>query len=144
MNKNLVYLIKYLLSERSDNMAIPQNEAEQFRLYRSLVNIRPAQNADEKYLRAEDGFLTELITEKGITDIADMKPAAENIYLWQGDITTLKWVTKNQRDRQSSPLHTTSPAIILSTQSVLSFRADLPMKTVKCSKAAIFPALNLL
>lgn len=90
MNKNLVYLIKYLLSERSDNMAIPQNEAEQFRLYRSLVNIRPAQNADEKYLRAEDGFLTELITEKGITDIADMKPAAENIYLWQGDITTLK------------------------------------------------------
>lgn len=90
MNKNLVYLIKYLLSERPDNMAIPENEAEQFRLYRSLVNIRPAQNADEKYLCAEDEFLTELLTEKGITDIADMKPAAENIYLWQGDITTLK------------------------------------------------------
>ena len=42
-NEKLFYLIKYLLSERSDmkNVKIPDDEAEQFRLYRSLVNIRP-------------------------------------------------------------------------------------------------------
>lgn len=90
MHKELIYMIKYLLSERSCEMTVPESEAEQFKLYRSLVNTRPARKADEKYLRAEDEFLTKLLTEKGIKDIADMKPAEKNIYLWQGDITTLK------------------------------------------------------
>jgi hypothetical protein len=31
-----------------------------------------------------------LIAEKGITGIADLKPIKKNIYLWRGDITTLK------------------------------------------------------
>ena len=61
-NVKLLYLINYLLSERSDmeNVKIPNDEAEQFRLYRSLVNIRPAVQTDEEFLRAEDVFLTSL------------------------------------------------------------------------------------
>lgn len=71
-NVKLLYLINYLLSERSDmeNVKIPNDEAEQFRLYRSLVNIRPAVQTDEEFLRAEDVFLTSLTESKGITVIA--------------------------------------------------------------------------
>ena len=85
-------MIDYLLKERSgfENLKIPDDEAEQFRLYRSLVNIRPAIPAYEEFLRAEDEFLTELTASKNITDIADLQPVENGIYLWKGDITTLK------------------------------------------------------
>lgn len=89
MNK---YLIEYLLHEdsRYSGIAIPTSEKEQFQLYRSLVNIRHAIPADEKYLEAEDELLAELNLSRGITDIAELEPIEDNIYLWQGDITTLK------------------------------------------------------
>ena len=85
-------LITYLLSERNDlgRIEIPENEQDKFRLYRSLVNIRPACEADESFLKAEDEYLAELTASKGITDIADLSPIENGIYLWQGDITTLK------------------------------------------------------
>ncbi|MBQ3620493.1 MAG: protein-ADP-ribose hydrolase [Methanosarcinaceae archaeon] len=91
-NEKLLFLIRYLLAERSDagKTAIPDNEEERFRLYRSLVNIRPAREADELFLRTEDEFLKELISEAGITDISDLKPAEDGIFLRQGDITTIK------------------------------------------------------
>ena len=92
MTNKLDYLINYLLSERQDikNIKIPEDEQDKFNLYRSLVNIRPAATADESFLKAEDDFLTKLTAEKGITDIKDLTPIEKNIYLWQGDITTLK------------------------------------------------------
>ena len=85
-------LINYLLSERNNlgNIAIPESQQDKFRLYRSLVNIRPAWEADERFLQAEDEYLTLLTESKGITDIADLTPIEDGIYLWQGDITTLK------------------------------------------------------
>ncbi len=88
----LDFLINYLLSERNDigRIGIPENETDKFRLYRSLVNIRPAVKADEEYLRAEDEYLTGLIEGRGITDIAELTPIENGIYLWKGDITTLK------------------------------------------------------
>ena len=86
------YLIKYLLSERDDlrGIEMPESETDKFRLYRSLVNIRPAVKADDDFLRAEDEYLTGLTGSKGITDIADLSPAEDGIYLWKGDITTLR------------------------------------------------------
>ena len=85
-------LIDYLLSERNElgNITIPDNEQDKFRLYRSLVNIRPAWAADDSFLQAEDEYLTELTESKGITDIADLTPIEDGIYLWRGDITTLR------------------------------------------------------
>ena len=86
------YLINYLLSERDDlgRIEIPETEHDKFRLYRSLVNIRPAVKADEDFLLAEDEYLTALTESKGITDIADLSPIEDGIYLWKGDITTLR------------------------------------------------------
>lgn len=91
-NEKLLYLINYLLSERSElgEVRIPDSEDRRFRLYRSLVNIRPAVKADDEYLKAEDEFLKAQIAGKGITDIADLHPIQNGVYLWKGDITTLK------------------------------------------------------
>ena len=84
-NQKCEKLIRYLLSERDDlDIAIPASEKEQFDSYRSLVNIRPAKKASSEYLKAEDEFLQELTAQKGITDIADLKPMENNIYLWRG------------------------------------------------------------
>ena len=92
MTNKLDFLINYLLSERKDvgNIRIPNDNADKFRLYRSLVNIRPAAKADDSFLQAEDEYLHELTESKGITDIADLTPIEDGIYIWQGDITTLK------------------------------------------------------
>ena len=85
-------MIEYLLSEQEDlaDIEIPENEQDKFRLYRSLVNIRPAVKADESFLLAEDEYLSVLSQSRGITDIADLAPIENGIYLWRGDITTLK------------------------------------------------------
>ena len=90
-NEKLNYLISYLLSERNDmDISIPTDSKEKFDLYRSLVNIRPAKKISAEYLKAEDEFLQKMTTRKGISDIADLQPVEKNIYLWKGDITTLK------------------------------------------------------
>ena len=75
--EKLDFLINYLLSERNDvdGIEIPNNDTDKFRLYRSLVNIRPAVKADENFLQAEDEYLTALTESKGITDIAERSDA---------------------------------------------------------------------
>jgi len=65
-------------------------ERDKFRLYRSLVNVRPADPASDEYYKAEDELLKELTAKKGITDAADLTLREPHIYLWRGDITTLK------------------------------------------------------
>lgn len=85
-------LINYLLNENPEyrKVRIPSSENEQFRLYRSLVNVRSAYEISAEYLAAEDEYLRQKTAEKGITDIADLSPVEDDIYLWCGDITTLK------------------------------------------------------
>ena len=87
-----LYLIRELLHEqpRYRNIEISKDHAEQKKLLRSLMNIRMAAPISEAFLQTQDEYLQETIKEKGITDIKDLKPAEEGIYLWQGDITTLK------------------------------------------------------
>ena len=84
------YLIEYLLSERGEKINIPSDEYDLKRLLRSLFNIRMPKNVTEEFLQIQDEYLQEENRRKGITNIADLEPVQEGIYLWQGDITTLK------------------------------------------------------
>ncbi|MBQ5995404.1 MAG: protein-ADP-ribose hydrolase [Clostridia bacterium] len=90
-NKRL-WLIKFLLSEneRYKDVQIPADSEEQFNLYRSLVNVRMPAPISEEYLQIEDEYLKNLIAENGITEIENLTESEHGIYLWQGDITTLK------------------------------------------------------
>lgn len=91
-NKRLLYLIEYLLAESSQNsnIEIPENYADRFRLFRSLVNVRPAKSVSDDFLAVQNEFLRCEISQKGITDIKKLTEVNNNIYLWHGDITTIK------------------------------------------------------
>ena len=85
-----VYLINYLLSEQGETTEIANDEYSQKRLLHSLFNIRMPKEVSEEFLQIQDEYLQEENRNKGITDIADLQPVQDDIYLWQGDITTLK------------------------------------------------------
>lgn len=87
------YLIEALLAEddRYRGVAVPEGEEEQWRLLRSLMNVRPARPAGADFLRVEDEYLKEAIARRGVVD-ADALPATADprLVLWRGDITTLR------------------------------------------------------
>ena len=92
-----IYLIKELLNEQREygrpwheDPDIPADEQAQKRLLRSLFNIRMPRPVFGGFLEIQDAYLQEETRKKGITDIAELTPAEDGIYLWQGDITTLK------------------------------------------------------
>lgn len=84
------YLIEYLLSERNESAAIPNDTEAQKRLFRALVNVRMPKSASREFLKIQGEYLREELLLKGITDIAELNPIMPDIYLWKGDITTLK------------------------------------------------------
>ena len=84
------YLINAFLAERGERVDIPKDEYNQKQLLRSLFNIRMPKETSEEFLKIQDEYLQEESRRKGITDIADLQPVQDDIYLWQGDITTLK------------------------------------------------------
>ena len=86
------YLITALLQEQPkySDIEIPENEQEQIFLLRSLLNVRMPQSVSKTFLDVQNTYLQEEIRKKGITDLADLQPIQEGIYLWQGDITTLR------------------------------------------------------
>ena len=87
-----IFLIRKLLSEqpRYRDLQIPSDEAEQRTLLRALMNVRPPQPIGADFLAVQDAYLREETAQKSVTDIADLAPVEPGIYLWQGDITTLK------------------------------------------------------
>ena len=54
------------------------------------MNIRAPQRIGADFLKTQDEYLQSETAAKGITDIADLTPIQPGLYLWQGDITTLK------------------------------------------------------
>ena len=87
-----IFLIEYLLAEHPEwrKRPLPQTEAEQKYLLRSLVNVRESLPVSQEFLRIQDEYLIEENKARGITDIESLKPIENELYLWRGDITTLK------------------------------------------------------
>ena len=86
------FLIRTLIAEqpRYRGVEIPENADEQKMLLRSLMNVRMPGKINEDFLAIQDEYLQEATKEKGITDIAELEPVEDAIFLWQGDITTLR------------------------------------------------------
>lgn len=87
-----IYLIQELLKENKAyrEMKIPETSGEQKQLLRGLMNIRMPGLAGEEFLKIQDEYLQEEIRWKGITETDSLVPVRDGIYLWQGDITTLR------------------------------------------------------
>lgn len=87
-----IYLLRELLKEqpRYRELQIPTDKQKQKNLLRSLFNVRMPGPVSEDFLKIQDAYLQEETARKGITDMADLTPVQGNLYLWQGDITTLR------------------------------------------------------
>ena len=89
-----IWLIQRLLSEDAGyrEYGIPTNAQEQKNLLRALMNVRPPRPLSPEFLRIQDDYLQKENQTAGVTEIGDLTPCPldSRIFLWQGDITTLK------------------------------------------------------
>ena len=93
-NERRRWLIHALLEEMPQYQypVFPCTADRQWRLLRSLMNVRPPMPVSEEFLQIQDAFLKEMTEGKGIVD-ADSLPSCAGdprLVLWQGDITTLR------------------------------------------------------
>ena len=86
-----VFLIRELLKEepRYSRVSVPEDAKAQKDLLRSLMNVRPPRAAGEDFIAVQDEYLKAAIAEKGVTRLEELKSEYGELYLWQGDITTL-------------------------------------------------------
>ena len=87
-----LFLIQSLLNERPScqKQSIPADSERQKILLRGLMNVRRPAHIGTEFLQVQDEYLQNETAAKGITDVAKLTPIQPGLYLWQGDITTLK------------------------------------------------------
>lgn len=84
------YLLGEMPQYKEQAKQFGMDEASRFRLFRSLVNIRPPKLAESEFIRLQDEFLQAETDRKGITNVDNLTPTQAETYLWQGDIITLR------------------------------------------------------
>lgn len=86
------FLIQELLQEDIGyrEIKVPEQEEEQKRLLRGLMNIRLPKRISREFLAVQDEYLRAETAAKGITELDELEPISKGLYLWQGDITTLR------------------------------------------------------
>ena len=84
--EKLDFLIKTLNSE----VEIPETEQEKKDLFRTLMSTWKVSELPGEFYEVQDEYLQEVLKAKGITRLEDLTEIDENIYIWQGDITTLE------------------------------------------------------
>jgi len=87
-----LFLIQALLKEQPQyqDISIPADANSQRQLLRGLMNIRTPHRIGADFLKMQDEYLQSETAAKGVTGVADLTPVQPGLYLWQGDITTLK------------------------------------------------------
>ncbi len=89
-----IWLIRELQREMPQyrGISIPEGEEAQWRLLRSLFNVRPPYPASGEFLKVQDEYLSEMIRRRGIVDGEELPPVRKDnrLSLWQGDITRLR------------------------------------------------------
>ena len=87
-----LFLVQSLLKEKPEyrNISIPDSANAQRQLLRALMNIRMPAPLNRDFLDVQDEYLQAEIAAKGITDVDELSPVKPGLYIWQGDITTLR------------------------------------------------------
>ena len=92
--ERLDYLVEAFLRDAGEykDLRIPNDTDGEWRILRSLMNIRMPKAMDEEVLSAQDAYLTERNREKGIVTLSKIVPCAcdSHLSVWQGDITRLQ------------------------------------------------------
>ena len=87
-----LFLIQALLNERPScqKQIIPADSERQKILLRGLMNVRRPYPVGAEFMQVQDEYLQGETGAKGVTDVANLTPVQPGLYLWQGDITTLR------------------------------------------------------
>jgi O-acetyl-ADP-ribose deacetylase (regulator of RNase III) len=54
------------------------------------MNVRPSAPIDPEFQKLQDAYLQEENQRRGIVELSQLEPIQKNIYLWRGDITSLR------------------------------------------------------
>ncbi len=151
--QRLDFLIDYLLKEDSKNAYFIEHFSNKKDILRALLNIREAKPISAEFIQEENNYLQEELKDKKITDLENIKEVEKDLYLWQGDITTLKIdAIVNAANSQMLgcfiPCHACIDNIIHSNAGIeLRLFCDTFMqaqgKPEETGKAKISPAFNL-
>lgn len=82
--------LDYLIRTLNPNVKIPESKQEKEDLLRTLMNIWEVEKLPEQFFDVQDEYLKQKLSEKNIVELEELDEIEKNIYLWQGDITTLK------------------------------------------------------
>ena len=151
--EQLDFLINYLLDECNEDIKIPDDFTQKRNLLRSLMNVRPAKDIGEDFLKVQDEFLTDETLAKDLVGVGDISDSAGKVMLWKGDITCLQ-VDAIVNAANSKllgcfiPLHNCIDNVIHSASGIqLRLECDRIMKAQnsdeKVGKAKITDAYNL-
>lgn len=94
--ERLIYLISYLMEENAQGQGIaiepllPLDEGQLMTMFRGLVNTRMPYPISDHFLEVQNDFLQEWHAEREKNNFEDMLEIEPQIYLWQGDITSLE------------------------------------------------------
>lgn len=91
-NEKRIFLIQELLKENTAyrDVRIPTDAAGQRQLLRGLMNVRIPHDISDEFLRIQDSYLQKEAEKKQIVDVDTLEPVQRGIYIWQGDITSLR------------------------------------------------------
>ncbi|WP_109077930.1 protein-ADP-ribose hydrolase [Aggregatibacter kilianii] len=82
---------KFLIQTLRPDLDVPENPHEQRQLLRAVMNVHnPNDPIPDTFWVAQDELLQAETRQKGVVSLDDLTPIAQQIYLWQGDITRLK------------------------------------------------------
>lgn len=82
--------LEYLIKTLNSNVAIPQDKKGEEDLLRTLMNVWEVEELPDEFYRLQDEYLQEKLAQTELTNLEQLTEVEKNIYLWQGDITTLK------------------------------------------------------
>lgn len=82
--------LDYLIRTLNPNVKIPESKQEKEDILRTLMNIWEVEKLPDQFFEVQDEYLKQKLSEKKIVEVEGLDEVEKNIYLWQGDITTLK------------------------------------------------------
>lgn len=82
--------VKKLIHYLAPDIPIPESKEECDYLFKALRTVWEPQELPADFWDLQDAYLKEQAEKKGQTLLSELEEVAPNLYLWQGDITTLK------------------------------------------------------
>lgn len=82
--------LDYLIKTLNPDINLPQDKNEKEWLLRALMNTWELSKLPDEFYKIQDEYLQEQLQNTKITTLAELNEIEKNIYLWQGDITTLE------------------------------------------------------